>query len=436
MTTIRFSYGTTGLELDIPEKNLLAEVHMHSLPAVDDLDAVIADSLKNPIGSSSLAEIARDRRSACIVISDFTRPVPNQRTLPHILRTIEDAGVPRDAITILIATGIHDPTEGQRLIDLVGQDICDTYRIVNHLSEDKDTNRRIGEVDGIPIELDVAYLDADLKILTGLVELHLMAGYSGGRKSVLPGIASLETMKHLHGYKMIQHEGTQNCVLDTNPFHQAAVHVARQAGADFILNVTLDEKRNVTGVFAGDLEAAHEAACDLVARSAIVTIPELADIVVTCGGGDPLDRSLYQSLKGVAGAIGSVREGGTIILAAHNSDGAGSAAFIELLEELQSHMHYYELVTGPDYIKKDQWMIQELCNGLHRAEIIYVTEGLSHQKVRDYLMTPADSLDEALEMALKKHGDAAKILAIPEGPYVVPRLDPPVQGLYNWHSAA
>ena len=436
MTRMRFAYGTTALEVDVPEKNLLAEVHMHAIEPLADEDAAILSALENPIGSAPLQEIAKGRKSACIVISDFTRPIPNQKILTPILRILERTGMPKDAITILIATGIHAPTEGQMLVDLVGREIHDNYRIVNHFSEDPETNRHIADIDGIPIELDVTYLDADLKILTGLVELHLMAGYSGGRKSVLPGVASLETMKYLHGYRMIQKEGTQNANLDGNPFHEMSVKVAKESGADFICNVTLDEERHITGVFAGGLEAAHKAACELVAKSAVVAIPELADIVMTCSGGEPLDRSFYQAIKGVAGAIGAVKEGGAIILAARNADGAGSDAFIEILNRLRSHMDFYDLVVGPDYVMKDQWMIQELCNGLHRAEIIYVTEGLTPETVRKYLMTPAATLDEALAIALERQGADAKILAIPEGPYVLPRLDPPVKGLYDWHKAA
>ncbi len=436
MTRVRFAYGTGGMELDIPEKNLMAEVHMRPLSPLEDPAAGIAEALDRPIEASPLSEIAKGRKSACVVISDWTRPIPYTQLLPPLLERIERGGVPRDAITILIATGIHDPTEGDKLLELVGRDVLDKYRIGNHLSEDPSTNRHIGDIDGTPIEIDTTYLDADLKILTGLVELHLFAGYSGGRKSILPGIASLDTMKSLHGYRMVQRDGTANASLEENPFHEMAVRVARQVGADFILNVTLDEERQMTGVFGGELEAAHLAACQLVADSALVTIPELADIVVTCGGGEPLDRSLYQSLKGVAGSIGAVKQGGTIILLTRNADGAGSAAFVDLLQRLESYEHYYEMVSGPDYVQKDQWMIQELCNGLHRAEIVYVTEGLSPGEVKDYLMTPASSADEALRIALERQGPDAKILAIPEGPYVVPQTDPPTQGLYSWHRAS
>ncbi len=436
MTQVYLSYGSGKVGVDVPDANLFQVVHMNPVPPLSDPRSVVERSLVSPIGCPPLAQLACGRDSACIVISDVTRPVPNSMILPPILRTLEQAGIPREKITILIATGIHRPNLGEELETLVGREIAANYRIVNHYSERMEDQQSLGEVDGIPVYINKTYLEADLKILTGLVELHLMAGYSGGRKSIVPGIASLETMKHMHGYRMIQKDGTTNGRLDDNPFHHAAVKVARKAGVDFILNVTLDESRNVTGVFAGELEAAHRKAVELVARSALVEVPEAADIILTCGGGVPLDTTLYQTLKAVAGCLGAIKEGGTMIIAARNAAGSGSPEFTELLHRLKNYQHYYELVRGPDYIQKDQWMIQELCNGLHRCRIFYYTEGLTTEDVRDFLMEPIPSLQAGLEIALKKHGPNAKVLAIPEGPYVVPRLKEPIQGLYSWDTAA
>lgn len=252
----------------------------------------------------------------------------------------------------------------------------------------------------------------------------------------MPGIASLETMKRLHGYRMIQQDGTANGRLEDNPFHHAAVKVARMAGADFILNVTLDEVRFLTGVFAGDLEAAHLKAVELVAGSALVEVPRAADIVLTSGGGTPLDETLYQTFKAVAGCLGAIKEGGTMIIAARNAQGSGGPEFTELLRRLNSYQHYYDLVKEVDYIQKDQWMIQELCNGLHRCKILYYTEGLSPDDVRNSLLEPVNSIQEGLDIALAQHGPDAKVLVIPEGPYVVPHLKEPIEGLYSWETAA
>lgn len=432
---IRLAYGKDGLTVSVPDENLAGVIHMNTVEPVADPRQRLVESLRSPINSRPLAEIAKNRQSAVIVISDITRPVPNRLLLPPILETIEQAGVPRERITILIATGIHRPNLGQELIELVGEEIAATYRVENHYSEDPDKNQYVGDAPGgIPIYIDKIYLEADLKILTGLVELHLMAGFSGGRKAILPGIATLETMKHMHGYRMLQQDTTFNGLLEGNPFHETGVAVARKVGVDFIVNVTLNEKREVTGVFSGDLEAAHERACALAAQTAMVPIEEPADIVVTTGGGYPLDKTLYQAIKGQVAAFEAVKRGGSIVLAARNEEGGGSFEFVNLLRQLEDPMHFYRLVQGPNFIAKDQWMIQEMVNAMHHAELLYFTEGISDADLRDFLITPIPSVEEGIRMALEKHGPAAKIYVIPEGPYVMPRLPKPVEKLYSWQT--
>ncbi len=433
---IQLAYGKQGVDVDVPDQNLASVIHMKEAAPVADASAAVRESLTSPIDSKPLSEIAIGRQSAVIVISDITRPVPNKVVLPPILETIEAAGVPRDNICILIATGIHRPNLGDELVELVGEDIANNYRVENHYSEDDEANEYIGNVNGdIPVYIDKHYLNADLKILTGLVELHLMAGFSGGRKAVLPGIASLETMKHMHGYRMLQKDEVCNGRLEGNPFHDAAVKVARQAGVDFILNVTLDEHRKVTGVFAGELEAAHEAACAHAAQATMIAIEEPADIVITSSGGYPLDKTLYQAIKGFVAALEAVKPGGTIILAAQNEEGCGSAEFEGLLRRLKDPMEYYSVVMGPNYVAKDQWMVQELVNGLHRCELLYYTEGISNADLRDFLVQPIASVQDGLVQALKRHGDHARVMVIPEGPYVMPKQKQDVAGLYSWQTA-
>lgn len=434
---IRLAYGKEGLNVSVPDKNIAGMVHMRESAPVADPAGAVNDSLRSPIGCAPLGEIAQGRESAVVVISDITRPVPNKLILPPILEAIEAAGVPREKICILIATGIHRPNLGDELIELVGEDIANNYRVENHYSEDPDATEYIGTVNGdIPVYINKHYLNADLKILTGLVELHLMAGFSGGRKAVLPGIASLETMKHMHGYRMLQQDQVCNGKLQGNPFHEAAVQVARQAGVDFILNVTLDESRNITGVFGGELEAAHEAACEHAARFTMVEIDEPADIVLTSSGGYPLDKTLYQAIKGFVGALEAVKPNGTVILAARNDEACGSAEFEGLLRRLSDPMEFYKLTKEPNYIAKDQWMIQELVNGLHRCELLYYTEGISPDDLRDFLVQPIASVEEGLQKALQRHGPDARILVIPEGPYVLPKQSQEVTGLYSWETAS
>lgn len=433
---IRLAYGKDGLNVCVPDENLAGIIHMNPVAPVEAPETAIRAALKNPIGGAPLSEIAKGRRSAVVVISDITRPVPNKILLPPILETIEQAGVPCEKICILIATGIHRPNLGSEMIELVGEEIARKYRIENHYSEDPGANEYVGEIEGgIPIYISKHYRAADLKILTGLVELHLMAGFSGGRKAILPGISSLETMKHMHGYRMIQKDEVCNARTVGNPFHEGAVAIARKVGVDFIANVTLNEERKITGVFCGDLEEAHEKACERVCESAIVSIPEEVDVVLTTGAGYPLDKTLYQSIKGFVGALDAVKEGGTVILAARNEEGAGSAEFEGLLRKLKNPAHYYDLVAKPNYIAKDQWMVQELVNGLHHCELLYYSEGISEKDRQDYLLTPIASVEAGIEQALQRHGRNAKILVLPEGPYVIPRPPKLKEKLYSWQWA-
>lgn len=432
---LRLAYGKKGLDIQVPDRNLADVIHMQAAEPLTDPARAIEESLREPINSRPLSEVARGRSSAVVVISDITRPVPNKILLPPILRTIEEAGVPREKITILIATGIHRPNLGDELIELVGASIAENYTVLNHYSEDPETNAYVCEIrGGIPVYLDKAFLEADLKILTGLVELHLMAGFSGGRKAVLPGIVTLETMKHMHGYRMIQLDTTYNGRLKGNPFHEAGVEIARQIGVDFISNVTLNEKREITGVFSGDLEAAHEMACELAGRCALIPIEEEVDIVITNGGGYPLDKTLYQSIKGFVAALEAVKPGGTVILAARNEEGGGSPEFVSLLRQLDDPMHFYRLVQEPNYIAKDQWMIQEMVNGLHHCELLYFTEGISPGDMHEFLLSPIASVEEGIEQALRRHGPDAKILVIPEGPYVMPKLRHLKKKMYSWQT--
>ena len=395
----------------------------------------VKDAYTGPVGTAPLAELAAGKKSAVIVISDTTRPVPNETLLVPMLDVLETAGIDKSRIIILIATGIHRPATPEEIVRLVGTRIAGEYNVVNHDAENAGMHRLINTLDdGTPIYIDKRFLKADLKICTGLVELHLMAGFSGGRKSILPGIASLETLKHLHGYRMIQQDTTCYGRLRENPFHHAAVAVARAAGVDFIANVTLDEHHRITGVFCGDLVEAHEQACSFLETYAIVDVPKQADIVVTTGGGFPLDATLYQSLKGLVTALQVVKPGGTVILAAENREGAGSPEFTGFLNRLENPEEFFELSKKQNYIAKDQWMLQELINGLHHCEIMYYTDGMTGEQVRDSFMIPVETVEAGIDAALGRHGNGADILVIPGGPYVLPRPPVTVTGLYSWQT--
>jgi len=430
MTTqrIEIAYGKGTTPVDVPIDNLRGVLTLRSWQGLPDPTGAVENALTNPIGSPPLAEIAYGRSDAVVVISDVTRPVPNKVILPPILRTLEESGIPREAITILIATGMHRPNEGEELIGMVGSEIVENYRIVNHKGDELDSHVDMGvSEDGVPLLVDRTYCDADLKIVTGLIEPHIMAGYSGGRKGVLPGVCSLETMKVMHGYRMIQNPLTSTGRLDDNPFHLTALALTRKVGVDFLLNVTINEEREITGVFAGDLDLAHRAGVKELDQYVLVELDEPVDIVVTGSGGYPLDRTFYQCIKGMVTSKNILKPGGTIVFASHLDEGMGSPAFRGLVEEMTSPENFLESIAEPDYRERDQWMLHDLCNVLlHPADVFLYTEHLEDEWLTKASVQPIRSMNEGLERAFEKHGEQASVAAVPDGPYVMVKVAEPL----------
>jgi nickel-dependent lactate racemase len=300
---------------------------------------------------------------------------------------------------------------------MVGRDIMDRYRIENHYCRKSETYRKIDEIDGAPIEINNRYLDSDLKILTGLIEPHFYAGFSGGRKSILPGISSYETMKFMHSFKMIDHPKVTNCLLDGNPFHEYGRRVTELAGADFILNVVINQKREVAGVFAGHYDKAHVTGCDLVAQHAVVRLPQRVDLVVTSGGGYPLDATFYQMSKALVGAMDILKKGGAIVLACECSEGLGNPEFCGIMRSVCSYQEFVDGYCDPKDFIIDQWCAQNIFNVLDFAGKVYVfSPGLSREDMEHMGVVKIDDVQETVDRLLKDHVEAA---VIPEGPYVV-----------------
>jgi len=327
-------YGRTGLEVDLPEDRPIRELSYKAARPLADPAAALVQVLEHPTGTPPLAELARGRKSACIVICDITRPVPNRMILEPMLETLERSGIPREAIVILIATGLHRSNLGAELVELVGQDIVDRYRIENHYGQDLSQHTYLGDSPrGVPIWIDSRYVEADLKITTGLIEPHLMAGFSGGRKLICPGIAALETVKVWHGPDFLEHPKADCGILEGNPVHEENTWIGRHTGCDFIVNVVIDAARRPLCFVAGDMEEAFLQGVAFVKDVVVDTVPEPVDVVVTSCAGYPLDTTFYQAVKGLTGALPIVKQGGTIILAASLSEGVGSPEFQSLFIE-------------------------------------------------------------------------------------------------------
>lgn len=420
---LHLDYGQQGLQVEVPDSAQVLE--MAPTPGLDRVEERLGEALAAPLGTSPLAELARGRRSACIVISDITRPVPNAVILPPLLRTLEAAGIGREAITILVGTGLHRPNEGDELVQLVGQDIAAAYRIVNHRARQRDTLQCLGETScGAPIWIDRVFMEADLKIATSLIEPHLMAGYSGGRKAICPGIMGVDTMRVLHGPALMAHPRSAEGIIEGNPFHAQALEVARKAGVDFTLNVSMNDRREVTGIFCGDLEEAHAAGVSWVERQAAAYLPEPADIVITTSAGLPLDLTFYQAVKGLTAVLPIVKEGGTIIIAARCAEGVGSPDFTELLLETESPEQFLRRLEDPDFFVVDQWQIQELCKVLAKARVCLYSEGVAHHGDR-LLVEQVKSIESGLADALTRCPGQAAVAVVPRGPYVLTRVGTP-----------
>lgn len=422
---IKLDYGTDKIEVEVNEKNLLHIIENEPIKALSSPKKSLIESFRNPIGSLSLKEKIKDKKKICIVISDITRAVPTKLILKALLPEIQNYGIRKDFITILIATGLHRPTEGGELIKLVGEEIAQDYNIINHDARDRESCRYIGKTKkGTPIILDKVYLDSDFKILTGLIEPHFMAGFSGGRKAICPGISYMDMFKHFHGPAILESPNASNAVLKGNPFHEESTEIAKKAVVDFIVNVTIDKNKEITNVFSGDLEEAFLAGAEFCRQSSIHKINKEADIVVTSGGGYPLDVNLYQAVKGMVGALPAVKQDGMIIIAAKCTEEIGSEEFVELLTREDNLDKFMDKIQGKDYFKIDQWELEELIKARKKAEIYIYSDSLnkSSYMIPPNTLTKVDLLEEAIEKGLQRFGKNATISVIPEGPYVIPAL--------------
>ena len=418
---VTLDYGKTGLDVELPDGNIVGPLSIQPMEPLADPVAAVAEKVASPTGTQPLLELARDRTSACIAICDITRPVPNQVILECLLPTLEAAGIPRQEILILIATGMHRPNEGDELVELVGAEIAANYRVENHHGTIRDEHTYLGESPrGVPVWIDSRYVEADLKITTGLIEPHLMAGFSGGRKLICPGLAALETVKVWHGPDFIEHPKADCGILDGNPVHEENTAIGQMAGCDFIVNVTLDEQRRVTGVVAGDMIGAFQEGVELIRGVVTAEVSEACDVVVTSSAGYPLDTTFYQAVKGLTGALPIVKEGGRIIIAAGLSEGVGSPEFQSLFEENSSLEVFMERILGKDYFVMDQWQLEELAKVLRKARVTFVSDGLTAQRLGELFVEAAESVEEAVASALEDYGPDAWIAVIPKGPYVLP----------------
>jgi nickel-dependent lactate racemase len=418
---VTLKYGTDGLPVDLPSTPGFVGVLGPSEPEpLKEPAAVLEQALLGPIASAPLASIAKGKTSACIVISDITRPVPNPLLLPPILRTLEAEGIRRSDILILIATGMHRESTDEERERLVGPEIARNYRVDDHRSRSRDEMVEVGKIGRTaPALVNRRYVEADLKILTGFIEPHLYAGYSGGRKAILPGISSIDTLQYMHGPEMVSRVADRLGRLEANAFHEAGLEIMRLAGADFLVNVTLDNAKRVTGIFAGDPVEAHLAGCRFLALYCMKQVDAPLDFVVTTNAGAPLDFTFYQTIKGIAGGAGALKKGGDILVASRCMEGFGGDEFCQVLNMVTSPQEFLDRLLRKEFFLPDQWCAQSMYTILLERGIWVHSDGLPEEDLRRFHFHPVSSVEEGVAALLEKHGPNARWAVIPEGPMLI-----------------
>ncbi len=421
--TVHLAYGKTGLDINVPADARVIEPEY--VAGLADERAALIEALRQPIALPPLATLAKPGDRVVIVHTDITRATPNDRILPPLLAELEAAGVRSEDITLLNALGTHRPQTPDELKTMLGEGVVAKYRCLQHDGNDDANLVHVGETRfGHPVRVNRQYAEADVRILSGFIEPHFFAGFSGGPKGVLPSIAGSESVLSNHGAKMIGDANATWGITRGNPIWEEMLEAAQMVGPCFLYNVTMNRDKQITGVFAGDLVAAHEQGCAFVKKCAMVGVPEPFDVVITSNSGYPLDLNLYQAIKGVSAASQVVREGGSIIVAAECWDGIPEHGhFGRLLREAKSPADALGKIESPDFGCLDQWQVQVQTRIQQRADVYVRADGLTDDQIRQCLLKPCAKIEETLD-DLSRGNSAANhplsICVLPEGPVTIP----------------
>lgn len=417
-TEISLPYGDTVLKAMIPTKNIAFILSTKGIKGLENEREAIANSLRSPIECPPLRDCINKNDKVVVIVTDNTRPCPDDRLLPPILAELEEK-LPRENITIIVALGLHPPLDKQELVKKLGKDIVENYNVLNH---DVNQTVNIGTTSrGTPVDINTRVVEADFRISTGFIEPHFFAGFSGGRKSIAPGVFSVRSAYKNHGYKMIEHPRTRAGVLKGNPLHEDLVEQAKMAKLNFIVNVLLNKQREITHVVAGHPIEAHERGCEIERGIAGIKVAHKVDITITTNSGAPLDLDLYQSCKGIDVAAQITRDGGIVIAASSCCTGIGPEEFRTLHASVSSPEEVLQKIKRLEPIGV-QWENQILAR-IQMKNDIYLVSGLEDSVVTDMMITPIRTIEEGLEKAFKALGNDAEIAVIPEGPLVLPLLE-------------
>ena len=417
---VELAYGEGTVNVDFPENKTTVISPTH-IPGLTDEKAAIMNALSSPTGSQSLLNRVSPSDKICILFTDITRATPNHKIIPWILEHLKDH--PKENIILLNQLGTHRPNTKEELEKMLTPEVVAQYNVINHEPENEDALIEVGQTyDGTPALINKHAVNADLRIVTGFIEPHFFAGFSGGPKGIMPGVAGLRTVMSNHGYKNIGNPQSTFGVTFGNPLWEELRSIALKTGPSFLLNVTLNEQRDITGVFAGDLIEAHQAGTKFVKKLAMQEVDEPFDVVITTNSGYPLDMNLYQGVKGMSAGARIVKTGGLLILAAECREGVPAKSPLDiLLRGAQSPEEILTQLATPGFVKPEQWQAQIQALVQKRAEVM-VYSSLSSETLKAAHLAPCEDIGKEVSERLSKLGDSARVAVLPQGPLTIPYL--------------
>ena len=421
---VELNYGRGKLPVELPDDLQVTVVRKPPMPVLPDPSEAVRKALQEPVGTASLDQLARAARSATIAICDITRPVPNHLFLRPLIEILLRSGIPATSIRVLVATGLHRPNLGAELDELIGDPwVLRTVQVENHYALRDEDHVLLGTTAtrGTVVRLDRRFAEADLRIATGLVEPHFMAGYSGGRKVIAPGLAHAETITTFHSARFMADPNAINCNFEGNPLHEEQLEIVRMLGGALALNTVVDEARELSFVNFGEIVASHAEAVDFVRDYAEVSVKRRFKTVVTSAAGYPLDRTYYQTVKGMVGPIDILEPGGRLIVASECSEGLGSAQFVDAQRRLiqLGADEFLHRILLKSHAEVDEWQTQMQLKPMALGTLQLYSTGLNRAQHALTGVRSIDSVRSAVLESIAASGDSA-VAVIPEGPYVVP----------------
>jgi len=420
---LRLAYGKTGLEISLPDDAEITVVEPKYIDGLPDPAGAIREALRQPIGSPPLRELAKPSDRVGIIFSDITRPTPNWLILPALLRELDHLRA--EQIVLFNSTGTHRPNTGAELRGMLGDEVVDRCRIVQNDATDRGSHVQVGTAaTGNDIWVHRELVECHLRVLTGFIEPHFFAGFSGGGKAVMPGMALLDTVLRNHNARNLDHPQARWGITQGNPVWEEARDAAKMVAPTFLLNVTLNRDKQITRVFAGDLEEAHAQGCRFVRETAMVPLAAPFDVVVTTNSGYPLDLNVYQAVKGMSAAAQIVKETGSIVIAAECWDGIPDhGEYARLLREATNLDSLLAKIRAPGFAVQDMWEAQIQAQICQRADVYLYSHHLSDEQIEAAHLKPCRSIEATVAELLRKHGREAALCVLPEGPQTIPYVE-------------